>query len=70
MLCCIAVRQAGMQPHFSMIHKKGIWTHSEPKIINFGQRFVFICLIMINLTAIFKIMEAILKMEKNRDGKH
>ena len=64
MLFCIAVRQAGMQPPFRMIHKKCIWTHSDPKNTSFGQRFAFICFIMIDLTAILKIMVAILKMEK------
>ena len=68
MLCCTAVRQAEIQPHFSMIHKKDIWTRSEPKNTSFGQRFSFICLIVINLTAILKTMIAILKMEKIRVG--
>ena len=60
MFFCTAVRQAGKQPHFSMIHKKGILTHSDNKKThtNFGQRFAFICLIMINLTVIFKILVA------------
>ena len=31
MLFFTAVRPAGVQPHFSMIHKKGIWTHSDKK---------------------------------------
>ena len=39
-------------------------THSEPKHTSFCQRFAFFCLITINLTAILKIMVAILKMEK------
>ena len=29
MLFYIAVRQAGIQPPFSMIHKKGIWGHFD-----------------------------------------
>ena len=49
MLCCIAVRQSGMQPHFSMVHKNCIWTHSEPKITSFGLIFAFTRLTMINL---------------------
>ena len=67
MLFCTTVRQAGMQSHFSKIHKKSIWTHSYPKDTSFGQRFAFICLIMINLTAILKIMVSILKMKKKKD---
>ena len=63
MLGCTAIRTAGMQPHFSMIHKKGIWTHSEQTNTSSGQRFAFMCLIIINLTAILKIMVVILKME-------
>ena len=31
MLFCTAVAQSGIQPHFSMKHKEGIWTHSDPK---------------------------------------
>ena len=64
MLFYTAVRQAGMQPPFSLIHKKGFWTHFGPKNTSLGKTFVFICLIMIILNAILKIMVAILKMEK------
>ena len=47
-----------------MIHKIGIWTYSDKKNTSLFLIFAFICLTMINLTAILKIMVAILKMEK------
>ena len=64
MLGCTAIRTAGMQPHFSMIHKKGIWTHSEQINTSSGQRFAFTCFTIISLTVILKNHGSHLENEK------